>query len=480
MKRIVFFSFISLFFNNLVTAQDKWDLRRCVEFAVANNISVKQADIQARVAELTLRQSRLQQYPNVGFSNSSGISSGRSIDPTSNQFTNQQLLFSQFNLNTSVTIFNWFNLKNTIAGNQLSAEASRADIDKLKNDISLSVASGYLLVLVSKEQSNIANVAVQQTLQSLDNTRKRVEAGSLPELNLAELEAQLARDSSTLITALASIQQSTLQLKAILNLDAASSFEIETPPLDKIPVESLADLQPEIVYALALANLPQQKINNLRIQAAHKYLDASKASMYPTIAAFGGMGTNYANNKIPNFIQQPTGSFTTTPAKVKVNGTDYFVETPAVNTIITTSRTPIGTQISDNFRQNVGISINVPIFNNGFGKTQWQKNKLTVQNLELQKEQAERTLKQDIYKSFTDATTAVQKFNAGVKSVNTAEKAYNFAQKRYDVGLLSTIDFLTNQNNLTRSKLELALAQVDYVFRLKLLEFYKGQGIKLQ
>ncbi|MFM9910534.1 MAG: TolC family protein [Chitinophagaceae bacterium] len=480
MKHIVFFSCISLLFNNLVTAQDKWDLKRCVEFAVANNISVKQADIQARISELTLNQSRLQQYPNVSFSNSTGISSGRSIDPTSNQFTNQQLLFSQFNLNTSVTIFNWFNLKNTIAGNQLSAEAARADIEKLKNDISLNVASGYLLVLVSKEQANIANVAVQQTLQSLDNTRKRVEAGSLPELNLAELEAQLARDSSTLITALASIQQNTLQLKALLNLDAAVPFEVETPPLDKIPVESLADLQPEIVYGLALANLPQQKINNLRIQAAHKYLDASKAAMYPSIAAFGGMGTNYANNKIPNFTQQSTGAFLPTPAKVSISGTDYFVQTPVVNTIITTSRTPIGTQISDNFRQNVGISINVPIFNNGFGKTQWQKNKLTVQNLELQKEQAERTLKQDIYKSYTDATTAVQKYNAGVKSVSTAEKAYNFAQKRYDVGLLSTIDFLTNQNNLTRSKLELALAQVDYVFRLKLLEFYKGQGIKLQ
>ena len=480
MKHLVLFIFSSLLINSVSNAQDKWDLRRCVEYALANNISVKQADIQARVSELTLKQSRLQQYPNASFSNSSGISSGRSIDPTSNQFTNQQLLFSQFNFNTSVTIFNWFNLKNTIAGNQLSTEAARADIEKLKNDISLNVASGYLLVLVSKEQANISNVAVQQTLQNLDNTRKRVEAGSLPELNAAELEAQLARDSSALITALTAIQQNTLQLKALLNLDAAASFEIETPPLDQIPVENLSDLQPEIVYGLALANLPQQKINNLRIQAAHKYLDASKALMYPTVSAFGGMGTNYANNKIPRFSQVPTGTFENSPAKVNVAGTDYFVQTPVINNAVTTYKTPVGTQISDNFRQNVGISISVPIFNNGFGKTQWQKNKLTVQNLELQKEQAERTLKQDIYKSYTDATAAMQKFAAGKKSVITAEKAYNFAQKRYDVGLLSTIDFLTNQNNLTRAKLELALAQVDYVFRLKLLEFYKGQGIKLQ
>jgi outer membrane protein len=202
--------------------------------------------------------------------------------------------------------------------------------------------------------------------------------------------------------------------------------------------------------------------------------------MYPNITAFGGLGTNYANNKIPQFNTVNSGTFQPTQAKVNVSGTDYFVQTPVINTTITTYREPFGLQFSDNFRQNVGLNISIPIFNNGLGKTQYNKNKLTVQNLELQKEQSERTLKQDVYKSYTDATTAFQKFNSGKKSVETAEKAYKAAEKRYELGLLSTIDFLTNQNNLTRSKIELSLAQVDYVFRLKLLEFYKGQGIKLE
>lgn len=480
MNRSILVALCSILLVIPALAQDKWDLRRCVQYAVDNNISVKQADIQARIAALTLKQSKLSQYPSANFSNSTGVNFGRSVDPTTNQFTNQQLVFSQFNLNTSVTLFNWFNIRNTIAGNQLSAEAAQGDVEKLKNDISLNVASAYLLVLVSQEQANISAVAVQQTLQTLDNTRKRVEAGSLPELNAAELEAQLARDSSALITALATIQQNTLALKAVLNLDAAASFEVDTPPIDQIPVESLAELQPDLVYNLALANLPQQRINELRVKAAQKYTEASKAQMYPSITLFGGMGTNYANNKIPVVTQVPTGAFLPSPAKVNVSGVDYFIQTPEINTTITTTRTPFGTQFSDNFRQNVGISINVPIFNNGSPKINWQKNKLQVNNMELQKEQAERTLKQDIYRSYTDATTAVQKFNAAQKSVQTAEKAFYFAQKRYEQDLLPTIDLLTNQNNLTRSKLELALARVDYVFRLKLLEFYKGQGIKLK
>jgi outer membrane protein len=436
MKYSLFSVCISLIITIPGKSQDKWDLRRCVEYAVANNISVKQADIQARVADLTLKQSKLQQWPNLSLSNSTGINAGRSIDPTTNLYTNQQLVFSQFNLNTSVTVFNFFNLRNTVKGNEFSSEAAWADVEKIKNDISLNVASAYLLVLLSQEQANIATVAVQQTLQNLENTRKRVEAGSLPELNAVELEAQLARDSTSLITALGTVQQNTLQLKAILNLDAAAPFVVDTPPIDKIPVENLSDLQPEIVYGLALANLPQQKVNNLRIEAANKYLAASKSVMYPSITAFGGLGTNYANNKIPNFTVTPTGAFQPSNAKVNVSGTDYFVQTPVINTTVTTYREPFGLQFSDNFRQNVGLQLNVPIFQNGFGKTQYNKNKLTVQNLEFQKELAERTLKQDVYRSYTDATTAFQKFNAGKKSVATAEKAYTFAQKRYDVGFV--------------------------------------------
>ncbi|MBC7850942.1 MAG: TolC family protein, partial [Chitinophagaceae bacterium] len=242
MKHSVLIICMVLGLGGLANAQDQWDLKRLVEYALANNISVKQADIQARIANLTLKQSRLEQYPNISFSNSTGINSGRNIDPTSNQFTTQRLVFSQFNLNGSVTLFNWFSTRNTIAANKFSEEASRADVDKLKNDIALNVASAYLLVLVSAEQANISSVAVQQTLQNLDITRKRVDAGSLPELNAAELEAQLARDSSTLITAQATTQQSVLQLKALLNLDAAAPFDVTTPPLDRIPVENLASL----------------------------------------------------------------------------------------------------------------------------------------------------------------------------------------------------------------------------------------------
>ncbi|HUQ64782.1 MAG TPA: TolC family protein [Flavitalea sp.] len=471
---------LSFFVYRCTYAQDSWNLKRAVDYALANNISVKQADIQSRIAALTLKQSRLAQIPTANISGSSGINAGRSIDPTTNLFTNTQLFSTGFTLSSGVTLFNFFSVKNNIEGSRFDNEASRANVEKIRNDIALNVATAYLMVLVSQEQENISKLAVQLTLQNFENTRKRVETGVLPELNLAELEAQLALDSSNLITASNTVKQNILQLKAILNVDAAQSFVVETPPVGQIPVLSLDELQPEYVYNEAVKNLPQQKVNDLRIKAAEKYALSARGQMYPAFSLFAGLGTNYANNKIPSVRQVPTGLVDTTPAKANVNGILYDVVTPGFTNVITTSTTPFGTQFSDNFRQNIGIQVNIPLFNNGQARTNWQKSKLNVNSLQLQKDLDLVNLKQDIYTAYNDASTAIQKYSASVKGVQTAEKAYNFALKRYEVGLLPTLDLLTNQNNLNRARVQLAQAEVDYVFRLKLLEFYKGKGITVQ
>jgi len=458
----------------------EWDLKRCVEYALANNISVKQQDVQARLSALTLKQNKLNQYPTASVGLNSGINAGRSIDPTTNQFTNQQLFFAGASFSTNMTVFNFFNLKNTIAGNQYDYEAAKAGVDKLKNDIALNVATAYLLVLVAQEQVDIARVTVTQSVQNLGNTRQRVDAGSLPELNAAEAEAQLARDSSALITNQATLEQNLLQLKAVMNVDAAMPFVVVLPPIDKIPVEPIAELDPEKVYQLALVNLPQQRANDLRIKAGQKYVSAARGAMYPSFSLFGSMGSNYAHNKIPVYTETPTGGFAPTTAKVNVSGTDYFVQTPIIIQSIGVKYSPLGTQLSDNFSQRIGINVSIPLFSNGTLRTTWQRNKLNLENLQLQKDQDNVTLKQNIYKAYSDAVASLQKYEASKRSLATANKSYDFAQKRYNVGLLATIDLLTNQNNLTTAKVNTVAAQVDYVFKIKVLEFYKGQGLKLQ
>ena len=457
-------------------AQEKWDLKRSVDYALTNNISVKQADVQSRLSELVLKQGRLSQFPNLNLGGNVGYSSGRNQDPTNFSLITTGYLSSGFSIQSGVDLFNWFSRRNTIAGNRLDAEVSRAGVEKVKNDIALNVAAAYLQVLLAREQANVSVVQVQQTEAQLKNTRKLVEVGSLPELNSAELEAQLARDSSTLVSAQAAVIQAMLQLKALLNVDAALPFDIVAPPVELIPVENLADLQPEVVYNLALQNLPQQRVNDFRLKAAEKYVEAARGAMYPTFSAFASLGSNF-NNQARDPDLTTISPTIDTIGKVNVNGSMYDVVRNSFN--VGFKNLPYFTQFDRNFRQSVGLSVNIPVFNGGSLRTSYQRSKLSLQSIQLTRELDNQTLKQDIYRAYNDAVAAIQKYNASLKSVQTAEKAGLFASKRYEVGRLNTIDLITNQNNLFRSKIDLIAAQFDYVFKLKVLEFYKGQGLKL-
>lgn len=477
MSRTIYCLSLTLLFFS-AGAQDTWDLKRAVDYAVANNLSVKQQDIQARLSALTYNQSKLSQYPNLNFSSNLGLNTGRSIDRTTNQFTNATIFYNTFGLQSNVDVFNFFSKKNTISANKLEAEAANASVDKIKNDIALNVATAYLQVLLGRQQVSISRVKMQQTSAQLENTRKLVNAGSVPELNAAQLEAQLAQDSSNVVTAKSNEIQALYLLKALLALDAAAPFDIVTPPIELIPVEPLADLQPDRVYQLALQNLPQQKVNQLRVEAAKKNVAAAKGAMYPSLGLGGSLQTNYSNAKNQaQFLNSTFNGFS--PIGV-VQGTTDTVVAPNMKNNFRFFSNPYGTQVTDNLSKGLGISINVPIFNGGSAKTNWQRAKLNLNSFELRQYQDSLTLKQDIYKAYIDAITAVEKFNAASKSVEASQKAFDFAAKRYNIGLLSTIEYLTTQSNLYSAQLSKTFAQFESVFKMKVLEFYKGQGLRLQ
>lgn len=455
-------------------AQEKWDLRRLVDYAMTNNISVKQADVQARIAALQLEQSKLNRWPTASFSGNVGEQFGRSIDPTTNQFTTTNFFFNQYQLQGGVQLFNFGRLKYAQEAANFNAQAALKDIERAANDVALNVASYYLNVLAANEQSKINEVQIAQTKAQYDVTKKRVDAGALPELNLAELESQLATDSANLITSRTTFEQNVLFLKALLNIDMAAPFDVATPAVETIPLEPLAELQPAYVYQLALTTQPQQKVNELRIKSAERTIKSNRALMYPSFTGFYSLGTTYNNR---NLGIAGYNISTDTIGKVNVGGVDYGVVVPNYSPLYT--KTKFFKQLDNNFNQSLGLGITIPIFNNGNYRLAYQRSKLDLKNLELQRDQNNQTLQSNIYNAYANAMASLQKYNAGLKSVAAAQKAYDFASKRYEVGLLSTIDLLTNQNNLQRAKLQQVANQYDYVFKMKVLEFYKGQGIKL-
>jgi outer membrane protein len=359
------------------------------------------------------------------------------------------------------------------------------DVEKAINDISLNVANAYLLVLSSREQIKVAEVQVFQTSKQLEITRKQYAAGTVPELNVLQLESNLTTDSSSLISAKANYDVNILTLKSFLNLDAAAPFELDTPDVDKIPVESFADLQPDVVYQLALQTQPQQKSNLVKVKGALDAIKSNKAALYPTIAAGYSLSSNFANYLRvidPSSYVQHTP--TATGLFVNYAGSSYDVLQPTYT--YNYKALPLGywfqgynSQLGNNFTQRIGVGITVPIFNNGTTRITYENSKLNLRNLQLQSEQADYTLKQNIYTAYSNAVASFQKFTAGKKNVETTQKAYNVALRRYEIGLLGILDMITNQNNLTTAKLNLIANEYDYIFKMKLLEFYKGNGIKL-
>lgn len=430
-------------------AQEKWDLRKCVEYALANNISIKQAIIQKQTAEITLKQSRMGQLPTLAFTSGQQFGFGRTRDFVTQEIVTSNSFFSSYNLQTGATLFNWFSNRYTTKGNALQAEAAGEDANQVRFDVSLNVAAAYLDALLAIEQRRVADVQLALTKAQVENTRKLVEAGSVPGLNLSELEAQAARDTSAVVNAYTAVTTAVFQLKSLLNLDVAAPFELAAPPVEQIPLEPIGELQPDVVYSLASGNQPSQKSNMLKLEAAGYFAKAAHAGMYPTISVGGSVSTQYNS---------------------------LFRTRNASNQII---KVPYFDQLNQNIAQGAGFNINVPIFQGYSLKGAYQKANLNTKNIALQMEQANYDLKRNIYQAYVDATAALEKFNAQKKAVETSQQSYDFSKKRYEVGLLNTIDLIISQNNLSSAKINLLSAQFEYVFKMKVLEFYKGQGLKL-
>jgi outer membrane protein len=479
----VFLLFLFLVSIQGIAQQDRWDLKRCVEYAINNNISIKQSDIDARTAELTFKQAKASQFGQANFNTNLGFNFGRSVNPTTNLYTTSQILSQGLGLNAGATLFNWFSIRRAVEASKLNYEAYNATIDKTKNDVTLNVAAAYLTALLSREQVALSKTKIQLTRNQLDNTLKLVTAGSVPELNAAELESQLALDSSTLIGNQESYDLNILQLKATLSLDAAVPFQLDTPTVESIPVEPISQNPPDLVYAMAEKSFPQQKINDLFIASYKKQVGYYKGVLYPSLSINASLGDNFANDLRRQVITQGPDVQTNSLYVLDASGKNFVYQPTFTQDFVhqpfNKVWTGYGNQLDNNFRQYVGLTLSVPIFNGNQARTNYEKAKLNVQTANLKKQTDLLNLKQGIYQAYYNAVSALEKYEANKKSVSTASRSFDLASKRYNVGLLNTIDYLTNQNNLFTAQINQLLSQYDYVFRMKVLEFYKGLGIKL-
>jgi outer membrane protein len=462
-----------------VKAQETWTLQRSVDYALANNITIKQQDVQKRFAALTYKQSQLSQIPTLSAGLQAGYGSGRNIDPYTNAIITQSYFNLGGGLSANVDIFNWFYRRNLIAANKYQAEAQNRFLEKARNDVAFNIAASFLQILLNMEQVHIAELQVKLTTSQLENTKKLVIAGSVPESNQADLETKLASDSVNLVTTKNNVILSTLEMKALLNLGFDVPYVPQVPAnISEIPVPRMDEVDPEMVFSASQNTNPLIKGDLLKIKALERTYASQKGLLYPSLSASGNLNTSYANSA-KNQVLVGSTPFSEDIGEVTIAGTTYTVKRNGQIPNYNFTTIPFGDQINNNFRQSLGLTLNIPILNGWQQRTSVKQAKLNVETQKLTLDQDLQKLRQDIYTAHANAMAAIQKYSASSKGVASSQRAYDFATKRFDLGLMNTIDYITTQNNLFKAQIDKVSAQYEYIFRLKLLEFYRDQKITL-
>lgn len=453
------------------SAQQVWSLKRCLEHAYQNNLQLKQQQLNEKMAEASLERSYAGTLPVVNAFARQGFNFGRALDPFTNEFTNERVGFQDLYLNAEVTLFSGFQKVNQIRYQVHHLTATRFDNEKYKNDLTLTIAGAYLQILYNEEILAVAQNQVEISRQQLERTQRLLEAGTLAKGALLEIEAQLANEELNVVKAQNNLRLSYLELVHLLDLDPSEAFNIEKPEISILGNESLLDANE--VARRALQNEPSVLAAQERILAAEKDLNISKALRYPSLSLYGTLLTGYSQSR-KTFTAQPTND-------VSVIGYTLNGNEPVVVPVMDYSYTkiPYGEQISDNFRQGVGVSLRIPIFNGYDYRTQIQRSKVNLDNAQIEHQIKRNTLSKTIEQAYADALSALQKYQATQKTVEALDESFNHTRQRFDLGMVNSLEFNDSKNKLTKAGSELIQAKYDFVFRVKILEFYAGGEISL-
>jgi outer membrane protein len=454
----------------------KWTLQQCIQYAMDNNLQVAEAELNERMTNLLLSQNKYSRLPNVNGDASVGESYGRSIDPTTNQFVTKGFLYNNLGLNSQTLLFGWFQKQYSIQQNEMDVRAANAASLQLKDDIALNVATGFLRVLLAREQVRIVEAQLKLNNEQYNQTVKYADAGKLPELNVAQMLSQLSSDTASLVGAQADERIALLQLRALLNFNYRDPFDIQAPDINIAELSSLYALpSPEMMFDMSIKNQHQMKVNQWKLLSANKTLAIAKASQYPQLSLFANLGTNFSS--VTKDITGQTYIGDVPIGFLKIGSTEYALNRPDYS--FTTRTRPVGQQYADNLRANIGLSLSIPIFNGFSAGTNIQKARIGLVSQKIASDNDKQKLKQNIYKAYEEAKASAQKYNAAKRAKEAADRALDFAVKRFAAGMISTFEYSSTLTSAFNASSSVLSSKYDLLFKLKVLDYYMGNPIKL-
>jgi outer membrane protein len=423
--------------------QEGWTLEKCIQYGLENNISIKQSELDAQISEGDVKQAKGSFLPTVSGNIYGSFTSGQYYNSVTYDPVNGQQTSANFSIDGNLPLYTGNQRTNILEYYKLNLQSRLKEIEKAKNDIALNIASAYLQVLYYKEMLATAENQLSLTQIQVERIQKLVEAGSVPEGNLSEIKAQYASDKMQVVDAQNNLNISTLNLTQLLEIKESGNFTVVAPemlvPADSGSLGSVAE-----IYNQAIGFLPEIQSAQITADGTKYLLNYQKGAYYPSLVLGSRIYTQYS--KLSN--------------------------TNAVNT-------SFNTQFKDNAYRSIYLSLNIPIFNNF--KTSNAVNTARINSIkaENQLEIVRKNVYKEIQQAYNNAISAWNKLQSSLEAQKAYAVAFRYASQKFEAGASNIVEYNTAKTNLTKVESELLQAKYEYVFRTKILDFYRGKQITL-
>lgn len=415
-------------------AQKVWTLDECVDYAMEHNLTILQSIVSQNNAELKYKMAKNAWLPTVSADASESFGFGQS--PSANGvYVSDNSSSTSFGISVGMPLFNGLNLYHETKSSSLELNAAKKDLEAAKYDLKLLIMSYYMQVVYNKEIKAVAEKQLTLTEEQHSKTQQLYELGKVAESNVYESAAQVATAKSSLVQANNNLMLSILDIVQALELESVDDFDVVSPD-DFQNIDNQIIPSQETTYEFALRHQPRMEAANLRLEKSYVDVKATKSAWYPSLSLFAGYSNGYYN---------------------------YFSQS---------YNQPFSDQIKNNGRTSFGLRLNIPIFNAMQTKYRVEQTKLSIENQELAINNAQKELKKDIQQAFYNAVAAEQKYKAAEETFQSAEVAYRFSNESYDAGKATLLELDESKNRLFKSESEMLQAKYEYLYRIKVLNYY--------
>jgi len=437
--------FISAVFSvNSLNAQKSWTLKECIDTAWGKNIQLGETQLTRKLNGINYYQAKANEYPNIAVTDGQNFTfHNYNMGLSGTQSNYENISANSIALNGSVTLFNGFQLKNTIKQTKDVYDASNFDVEKMKNDITLNVVAAYLQVLYSYKALEIANTEVKADLTQVEKTQKFVDAGKLAEGSLLQVQSQLTADKASAVSADNQLQLAKVSLMQLMNMPIVDNFDVDSASTKEPPIESIVSAAD--IYKTSEGIMPEVKSAELVTKANETGINIAEGLAYPKLSLGGALKTSYSS---------ANSLYSTTYSNGEIGYLESNPSEQVWSTIQNTNKEnyPFPNQFGDYFTPVISLNLSIPIWNNYQAKYGIAKAKINLENSQLEEQAVKDQLRKMVEQAYTDLTAAVKDYAAAKDNLVSEQRTYSDLEKKFNLGLATATDFLIEKNNFEKAK----------------------------